>query len=73
MGERLALQDYRPRQAMRVAEHPVPLPRFPVIDAHNHLGIPFGGDWSERTAAELGAVMDASGVEAPGGPGRRLG
>ena len=62
-GERLALEDYRPRQALRVLEHAVPRPRFPAVDAHNHLGVPFGGDWSGRRAAELAAVMDASGVE----------
>ncbi len=61
--DRLALDDYRPRQALRVAENRVPLPRFPVIDAHNHLGVPFGGDWSTRAAGELAAVLDGSGVE----------
>ena len=63
MSERLALEDFLPRQALRVPVHEVPLPRFPVIDAHNHLGVPFGGDWSTRTAAELASTMDASGVE----------
>ncbi len=61
--QRLALEDYRPRQALRVPGHAVPRPRFPVIDAHNHLGVPFGGDWSGRTSVELGAVLDAAGVE----------
>jgi len=61
--ERLALEDYRPRQTLVVPATAVPLPRFPVIDAHNHLGPAFGGDWSGRTAAELAAVMDAAGVE----------
>jgi predicted TIM-barrel fold metal-dependent hydrolase len=63
VAERLTLADYRPRQALRVPEHRVERPRFGVIDAHNHLGVPFGGDWPARTAAELGVVMDASGVE----------
>lgn len=63
MGERLALADYRPRQALRTAEHRVPRPRFPVVDAHNHLGAPFGGDWADRTADELAATMDEAGVE----------
>ena len=62
-GDRLALVDHRPRQALRVAGHRVPRPRFPVIDAHNHLGTPFGGDWPSRSAEELAAVMDAAGVE----------
>ena len=62
-GERLELEAFVPRQVLRTATHLVPRPRFPVIDAHNHLGVPFGGDWSTRTAAELSAVMDAAGVE----------
>jgi predicted TIM-barrel fold metal-dependent hydrolase len=76
VAEGLALEDFRPRQALRVATHVVPLPRFPVIDAHNHLGVPFGGDWSTRSAAELADAMDASGVERivdlDGGWGDRL-
>lgn len=63
MVDRLALEDYRPRQALRTPEHHVPLPRFPVIDAHNHLGVPFGGEWAGRPAGELNAVMEAAGVE----------
>jgi predicted TIM-barrel fold metal-dependent hydrolase len=62
-AERLALEDYRPRQALRVPEHRITKPRFPVIDAHNHLGVPFGGDWFAREPEELAAVMDAAGVE----------
>lgn len=61
--ERLALEDYRPRQALRTPETHVPRPRFPVIDAHNHLGPVFGGDWPSRSAEELEGVLDAAGVE----------
>ncbi|HEU0245105.1 MAG TPA: amidohydrolase family protein [Candidatus Limnocylindrales bacterium] len=60
----LALGDFRPRQALRVPEHHVPLPRFPAVDAHNHLGSAFGGEWATRDAGELARAMDASGVEA---------
>ena len=63
MPDRLALEDYRPRQALRTPASTVPLPRSPVIDAHNHLGSAFGGDWRTRTAAELAAALDRSGVE----------
>jgi predicted TIM-barrel fold metal-dependent hydrolase len=58
------LEQYRPRQMLRVPAHPVRRPRFPVIDAHNHLGTPFGGDWPGRSAAELALAMDAGGVAA---------
>ncbi len=42
-------------------------PRFPVIDAHNHLGDAFltwSDDWLSRPVSELIATMDASGVQA---------
>ena len=46
-GDRdLRLADFRPRSVLRVPAHPVDRPRFPVIDAHNHLGSAFGGDWA---------------------------
>jgi predicted TIM-barrel fold metal-dependent hydrolase len=64
VGERLALEDFRPVQALRLAATELAGPRFPVIDAHNHLGSPFGGEWPARSAAELAAVLDESGVEA---------
>jgi predicted TIM-barrel fold metal-dependent hydrolase len=75
-GDDLRLADFVPRQQLRVPERHVPRPRFPVIDAHNHLGVPFGGDWFGRTAAELAAVLDAAGVAAmvdlDGGQGEGL-
>ncbi|MGZ8502607.1 MAG: amidohydrolase family protein, partial [Candidatus Limnocylindrales bacterium] len=60
----IALADYRPRTALRVPTHEVLRPRFGVIDAHNHLGTDFGGDWSARSAAELLATLDEAGIEA---------
>jgi predicted TIM-barrel fold metal-dependent hydrolase len=63
-GDDLRLGEFLPRQQLRVPEHRIARPRFPVIDAHNHLGLPFGGDWAARTASELERAMDASGVSA---------
>ena len=59
----LRLTEFRPRPSLRVPVHQVRLPRFPVVDAHNHLGPPFGGDWSTRPPADLIATLDESGVE----------
>jgi predicted TIM-barrel fold metal-dependent hydrolase len=59
----LRLTEFRPRPSLRVPVHQVRLPRFPVVDAHNHLGTPFGGDWSTRPPADLIATLDESGVE----------
>jgi predicted TIM-barrel fold metal-dependent hydrolase len=52
-------------------------PRFPVVDAHAHLGpTPFGGGWFGRPVADLRAVLDDAGAEAivdlDGGWGERL-
>jgi predicted TIM-barrel fold metal-dependent hydrolase len=59
----LRLADFRPRTSLRVPAHEVRRPRFPAIDAHNHLGSPFGGDWVRRPPAELVATLDEAGVE----------
>jgi predicted TIM-barrel fold metal-dependent hydrolase len=59
----LRLADFKPRSSLRVPAHEVRRPRFPVVDAHNHLGSPFGGDWATRSPAELIDTLDASGIE----------
>ena len=59
----LRLADYRPRSSLRVPGHDVRAPKFPVIDAHNHLRPAFGGDWTTRPTDALIAALDASGVE----------
>jgi hypothetical protein len=37
-------------------------PKFPVIDAHNHLGEPFGGGWDAKPLSELLDLLDEAGV-----------
>jgi predicted TIM-barrel fold metal-dependent hydrolase len=59
----LRLADYRPRPTLRVPVHEVRLPRYPVVDAHNHLGSAFGGDLATRPPAELITTLDTAGVE----------
>lgn len=59
----LRLADFRPRSSLRVPVHEVRRPKFPAIDAHNHLGAAFGGEWATRAPAELIATLDESGVE----------
>ncbi len=58
----LRLADFRPRSSLRTPVHPVARPRFPVIDAHNHLGSAFGGDWPTRSPSDLLEVLDEAGV-----------
>ncbi len=66
MTDDLRLADYRPRSELRVRWDGAPeRPAFPAIDAHNHLGpTPFAGDWGTRSAEELVATLDASGIAA---------
>src|SRR5436309_312494 len=58
----LYLKDFRPRPRLVVHETPITGPRFPVIDAHNHLNAPFGGGWDQRPVQELLDVLDESSV-----------
>jgi predicted TIM-barrel fold metal-dependent hydrolase len=59
----LRLADFRPRPSLRVPIHGVRRPKYPVVDAHNHLGPAFGGHWAKRPPDELIARLDESGVE----------
>ena len=56
------LERYRPRPALVAKATPVEKPRFPAIDAHNHLGDEFGGGWIHRPLPELVAVLDQAGI-----------
>ena len=48
-----SLEDFRPRAKLVTKQTQIDRPRFPVIDAHNHLAEPFGGGWDQRPVAEL--------------------
>lgn len=60
----LYLSQFAPVPRLVVKQTAVSTPRFPVIDAHNHLAEPFGGGWDQRPIAELLAVMDEAHVRA---------
>ena len=57
------LAEYKPRSKLVTGSNKVEKPRYPVIDAHNHLGEAFGGSWDQRPAQELIDVLDAAGVQ----------
>jgi len=61
---KLLLQDYSPRPALATEDRTPERARFPVIDAHIHLGATFGGGWTKRPLAELIDAMDQAGVKA---------
>jgi predicted TIM-barrel fold metal-dependent hydrolase len=54
----ILLKDFQPRPRLTVKETFIEKPRFPVIEAHNHLFPP----WDQRTPAELLEVMDSAHV-----------
>ena len=58
----MRLEDYRPRSKLVTRQTAVALPRFPVVDAHNHLAEPFGGGWDRRPLRELCDTLDQAGV-----------
>src|SRR5262247_751812 len=51
-----------PKPMLVVEQHEVITPRFPAIDAHNHLGRSFGRNWARKSVHELCDVLDESGV-----------
>jgi predicted TIM-barrel fold metal-dependent hydrolase len=62
MERDLYLHEFLPQPKLSVPATPIERPRFPVIDAHNHLGPDFGGGWSERPVAELLDALDQADV-----------
>jgi len=60
----VTLSEFQPASKLVVKETRVLTPRFPVIDAHNHLAEPFGGGWDQRPIRELLDAMDAANVRA---------
>lgn len=56
------MSDYSPFPALITKRTQVNKPRFPVIDAHNHLAEDFGGGWSKRPLHQLLDVFDRAGV-----------
>jgi len=52
------LTEYKPQSMLVVKTSSVDKPRFPVIDAHNHLAEPFGGGWDKKPVGQLLEVLD---------------
>lgn len=58
----MELQRYLPRPQLVTKTTQMTQPRFPVIDAHNHLGSAFGGGWDQKPVSALIDVLDHSHV-----------
>jgi predicted TIM-barrel fold metal-dependent hydrolase len=59
----LPLREFRPRAEVYLPAHQVPRPRFPAIDAHNHLGKDGAANFATRDPRDLVALLDEVGVE----------
>ena len=58
----MQLQDFTPRPSLVTRATPIERARFPLIDAHDHLG-DFGGNWTDRPLSELLDLLDQAGVK----------
>ena len=58
----MQLHEFTPRAQLVTKQTTITHPRFPVIDAHNHLGSAFGGGWDKKPLAELLDVLDQAHV-----------
>jgi len=59
----MELNTFRPQSQLVTKETAVTQPRFQVIDAHNHLGPPFAGNWEKRPLSELITRLDEAHVD----------
>lgn len=58
----MLLENFRPKSRLVTKTTLVNKPKFSVIDAHNHLGDPFGGGWDKKPLTELLDLLDEAGV-----------
>lgn len=58
----MELSQFRPVSKLIVKTTPITQPRFPVVDAHNHLAAPFGGGWDQKPISELLDLLDQAGI-----------
>jgi len=58
----MLLQNFRPNSKLVVKTTSIATPRFPVVDAHNHLGEMFGGGWEKKPIRELLDRLDEARV-----------
>lgn len=61
--ENMELENFRPRSSLVTQTTLVEKPRFPVIDAHNHLAEPFGGGWESKPREQLIELLDEADVK----------
>ena len=55
-------EDFQPKSQLVTKITIVEKPRFPVVDAHNHLGEPFGEGWDKKPLPKLLDLLDKAGI-----------
>ena len=58
----MLLENFRPQSKLVTKITSVNKPKFPAIDAHNHLAEPFGGGWDNKPLSELLDLLDEADV-----------
>ena len=58
----MLLENFRPQSKLVTKTTLVDKPKFPVVDAHNHLADPFGGGWDKKPLRQLLDLLDEAGV-----------
>lgn len=58
----MELTGFRPKPRLVTHQTKILEPRFPVIDAHNHLGSPLGAIWDQKPVSELLEILDEAQV-----------
>lgn len=59
----MQLTEFFPTSMLVTSQTQIDRPRYPVIDAHNHLGGDFGAGWVHRPVEELLDVMDQMNIK----------
>ncbi len=67
-----SIVDYKPRSTLKVAEHPVPRAKFPVIDIHSHQPNPMSPEQFDRVVKGMDANNLRLLVNLSGGSGEQL-
>ncbi len=59
----MELVKYRPYPKLITKKTEVTRPRYPVVDAHNHLSNPFGGGWDKKPLSQLLDLLDEAAIQ----------
>lgn len=58
----MTLVEYHPNPKLVRKHTVINQPKYPVVDAHNHLADPFGGGWDNKPLNQLLDLLDLAGI-----------